>query len=94
MTIPKDDKFMNGDKLKIRRTSHNEPHKMYGNFVFFQDVTKEVDLLGELYIKQGGEFRKTVYKLKKNLCELIAAESVFYPSMASSIVPPFPEKVK
>lgn len=67
---------------------------MYGEFEFLQDLSDDIDLLGELYIKQGGEFRKTAYKLKDNTCSVIETDSVFYPSLGAAFKPSFPEKVK
>lgn len=91
---PNDDKWLNFDKVKIKRMSRNEPHKMYGEMNFIGGITEDIDFLAELYIKQGGEYRKTVYKLKMNLCEIIETETVFYPSIGAAIEPKWPEKVK
>jgi hypothetical protein len=79
--------------LKVKRVSRNEPHKIYGYLTFFQGITKDDDLLGELYEKQGGEYRKTVYKLKENLCSIIETDDVFYPSIRAAMDPKFTDKV-
>lgn len=91
--IPNDDKFLNINKVKVKRISRNETHKLYGEMTWFQGVGEDINFVGELYKKQGGEFRKTVYHLKLNFCEMIKTEKVFWPSFNAIIEPAWPEKV-
>lgn len=62
--VKNDDKFLNLEKLKIKRKSRNETHKLYGSFTYFKNVTEDIQLSIGLFEKQGGEYRKTPYLIK------------------------------
>jgi hypothetical protein len=78
--------------LKIRRKSRGEPHKVYGDWILYQDIGPDLNFQIDLYIKQGGEYRKTVYAVKGNTCDIVASDKVFYPSFANAMEPSFPLK--
>lgn len=84
--VKNDTKLLNMDKIKLKRKSRNEPHKFYGEYTIFRNVTHENDLYLEawLYQKQGGEYRKLPYHLKGIACALLDADYKFFPSMAEA----------
>lgn len=88
-----ENQWMDLDRVKIKRKNRNETHKMYGEYELYQGIKRDIDVRGELYIKQGGEYRKTVYKFKMNLCKIIEEDKIFYPSARAIMEPEFPEKV-
>lgn len=74
---------------KIKRTSHDEPHKLWINFNILR-VPVKFYILGQLYIKQGGEYRITPYKIKGDACELAKNDPSVYPKVreAGNFPPP------
>lgn len=91
--VKNDDKFLNMDKVKLKRKSRNETHKFYGQFTFFRTISLEDDVKValELYKKSGGEYRKTAYHVKGMQCQFVANDDVFFPSLARAAG--FSEKV-
>lgn len=77
-------RFVNLDKVKLKRKSHNETHKFYGDLTFIKDLTYEsnVRFVAEIYKKQGGEYRKTAFHQKALACQFINADTVIYSSLA------------
>lgn len=82
--VKNDTRFLNLDKIKLKRKSHNQTHKFYGDFILFKDLTYEsnVRFVAELYKKQGGEYRKTAFHQKALACQFIDADTVIYASFA------------
>lgn len=83
VSVKNESEFLNLDKIRLKRKSHNETHKFYGQFTLFRDLTLEddVDVVGELYQKQGGEYRKLAYHVKGKLCPFLDI-SVLYVALA------------
>lgn len=90
--VKNDTKFMNIDKLKIKRKNRNETHKFYGSFEIYQDVTKDIHVRIEVFVKQGGEYRKTPYHVKGPFCRVIETDLVLYPSIRAAAG--LPKKVR
>lgn len=80
--VKKDDKFLNLNKLKIKRKSRSETHKLYGSIELFKDLTEDINIRIEFYEKQGDEYRKTPYHIKGSACQFIATDDLFYPSLS------------
>lgn len=80
---------INFDKIKLTRKSHKETHRIYGevNLYINGSTAHDVEALGELFIKQGGEFRATPFKFKANVCNSIQVDDVFWPSIIKKVVP-------
>lgn len=82
--VKNDTKFVNLDKIKLKRKSHNETHRLYGDLTLIKDLTYEsnVRFIAEIYKKQGGEYRKTAFHQKALACQFIDVDTVIYPSLA------------
>lgn len=85
ISVKNESEFLNLDKIRLKRKSHNETHKFYGQFTLFRDLTLEddVDVVGELYQQQGGEYRKLAYHVKGKLCPFLDI-SVLYVALAEA----------
>lgn len=83
--VKNDTKFLNMDSIKLKRKSRNEPHKFYGDLIFFRDLERESNLrlVAEGYKKQGGEYRKQPYHLKIEVCEFISTDKLVYQTIAN-----------
>lgn len=90
--LVKNSSFLNFDKVKLKRKSRNETHKIYGDMVLYEDLSNDIEALFELYEKQGGEYRKSVFKFKSNACDAIEMDKVFWPSLADALEPKMPIK--
>lgn len=82
--VKNDTEFMNLDSVKVKRKSRNEPHKLYGSFTFHQAFTEKVEMWGQVYTKQGGEYRKTAFHLKGSACQKLDTDEGFFPSLANA----------
>lgn len=66
-----DTECMNFDKLKMTKKSQEEGQMLYGLMILHKPWTHQLEVVVELYVQQGYEYRKTPYNVKKNVCELI-----------------------
>lgn len=90
--LVKNSSFFNLDKTKLKRVSHNDTHRLYGEFILHEPVSHDIDVFAELYEKQGGEYRKTAYTFKSKACDAIEVDEAFWPSLAAAVEPTFPLK--
>lgn len=79
--IKGDTKHLNMDKFKLKRINRNESHAFFGEGELFEEWGNDVEVVGELWKQQGYEYRPTPYKMKAYVCDLIANEKVFYPTV-------------
>lgn len=75
--ISNDKATMNIDGLKVKRFGRNQPHVLFGDIIFLRKMGNEVQFLGELFKKQGHEYRKTPYRIKGKFCDAIVNDDVF-----------------
>lgn len=76
-----DTKNVNLDKIKLKRFNRTSSHVFKGEIELFVELGPETELIAELYKQQGYEYRLTPYKIKMNVCDIIANEKVFYPKI-------------
>jgi hypothetical protein len=76
-----DTKYINIDKLKIKRVNRTHPHVIIGELEVFEDLGNDVEVFGQLHKQQGYEYRPTPFKVKYQYCDFIANEKVFYPTV-------------
>lgn len=69
--IKGDTECINFDNLKMTKKSREEGQKLYGLMILHKPWTHQREVVVELYVQQGYEYRKTPYNVKKNVCELI-----------------------
>lgn len=79
--IKGDLKHLNLDKFKLKRFNRTHPHVIIGELEVFEDLENDVEVTGELYKQQGYEYRPTPYKVKYQVCDFIASETHFYPTV-------------
>jgi hypothetical protein len=82
---------MDFDNIKFKRLGRNQPHVAVGTFTLSRDYGNDVEFLGEFYKKQGGEYRKTPFKINGPLCDSIKKEELILPQILK-YVPDFPPK--
>jgi hypothetical protein len=97
--IPNDKEYANLDKVKVKRLGRNQPHVVIGEVELFKPFGKDVLFRTDLYKKQGQEYRKTPFHLKRNACEYFEKEDPFadqlwsYTDLPSNRSCPYPPKV-
>jgi hypothetical protein len=76
-----ENKYINVDKVKLKRFNRTHPHVFIGEVEVFIDLGNDIEVIEELHKQQGYEYRPTPYRIKDQLCDLIAFEKVFYPTV-------------
>lgn len=57
-------------KIKVKRFQRGQPHVMHGPLEVLKDMGNEITMIGELFKKQGYEYRKTAYKTNDHFCDM------------------------
>ena len=66
--------------LKVKKI--NRKHLVVGEFVIHEDVSNDINCTLLSYKKQGGEYRKTSFKLPmKGCCDFYNTEHIFMPDI-------------
>lgn len=71
VTFPTDTHVVfDASKIKVKRFGRNSPHVMDGPLKVIKDMGNEIELIGELYERQGYEYRKSAFKAKGLFCDM------------------------
>jgi hypothetical protein len=93
--VPNETTFLNLDTMKVKRFSRNEPHVLNGEFKLFREFGNEIQISVEFFKSQGQEYRKTPYKLKGLICDVLnTADQHVWGSLHVYTDFPPPESVK
>ena len=75
--------FADFSKLKVKKI--NRKHLVDGSFIYKEELSNEYNCSVELFKKQGGEYRKTAYKLPmKGCCDFYNTDTFLIPEMQPS----------
>lgn len=79
---PDNTEIINVSNMKVKKLAKNENPKLVGDIIIYGELNETVKFEGQIYQKQGYEYRKLAYHLKTTCCELVEKDEVFYPSWA------------
>jgi hypothetical protein len=78
-------------KLKIRK--HEKIRKIFGNVTHHIDLDNSYTAFGDLFTKQGGEYRKLPYRLPEaKLCDFYQNDKFYYKEMCKFSTFPYPSE--
>lgn len=79
------------DYRDIRVRKHEKVRKIFGNVTHHIDMDNSYTATVELFVKQGGEYRKLPYRLKESpVCDFFQQDTYFYEEMTTMTTYPFP----
>ena len=80
--VPNDEKFINFDKLRIKKPNKTHGHMLMGEVSLNKEFGNNIQLLCLSYKKAGNDYKLLPYKVgPTNFCKFLDDEKMFYPDL-------------